>query len=237
LWWETIRDLVKENLQAKCFRFDKNYGKAKVVNSLVNDYNKENPNTLFLFSMDSDMLFLTYQMHFFDRLFVAAKMLQEKSQDLFRAPKAFGMVALNQAGECCHWHDPKPGYTGMDCKATYEIKDVSGKQLIEEIVWPSDGCGIAGGGIFVNLKLWNAIGGYRNFNTQYAGDDGLLLRDIQQAGASVCIIKTLSLTHPTPEDDPEYRKWKDECMKSAFDKYDDEKFKKSVEDSENLWNK
>ncbi len=231
IWFDDLKNTIKESIpEAKVYQFDKNYGKAKVVNELVFDYVKDNPNTNFLFTMDSDMLFETSQIHFFDRLHVAAKILQEKSQDFFGMPKAFGMIALNQTGECCHWWpETKPeGYTGLNGAAMYDLKTSDGIALKEQINWPQDGAGIAGGGIFCNLVLFKELGGYRNFNTQYAGDDGLWLRDVQQANGAVCVIKSLSLVHPKPDDSEEYRKWKTESVKKSFEEYDSKKFENGM---------
>lgn len=224
-YWDEIKKTIKDAIpNAKTFRFDKNYGKAKVVNNLAKDYFIDNPNTEFMFTIDSDMRFLVDQPYMFDRLLLAASALQTNLK------RPFGFVALDQQGENCHWYEPRGGYTGMNQFLSYTL-DGSGMKIEEKLVWPSDGAGIAGGSLFINSKIWRQIGGYRNFNTEYAGEDGLYLRDVQQAGASVCIIKTLSILHPIPEDDPEYRAWKNECMKSAFEPFDQDKYMKNVNSS------
>lgn len=239
-WFDDLRDTIKENIpNAKVYQFDKNYGKAKVVNELAFDYSKDNPTTNFLFTCDSDMCFEISQPHMFGRLVLAANVMQQKSNEIFGNPKVFGMVALNQSEACCHWFpENKPeGYTGLNRGIIYDSKGENNLSMKEELVWPQDGAGIAGGSIFCNFVLFKQNGGYRNFNTQYAGDDGLWLRDVQQMGGSVCVIKSLSMRHPTPTDDPEYRKWKDECMKFAFDEYDQNKYDNNMKEFENMVNK
>lgn len=230
-YWDNISFFIKANIpSAKVFRFEKNYGKAKVVNDLVSDYVIDKPDTQFMFTMDSDIQFTLDQKHFFDRLILAAQVLQDVSK------KPFGMISLDQKGECCHWYEPRTGYTGMNQKINYKLNGI-GEEIQEEMVWPSDGCGIAGGALFVNLIIWKLIGGYRSFNTEYAGDDGFYLRDVQQAGNAVSILKTLSIIHPIPEDDPQYRKWKDDCMKVAFEPFDQNKYNNNINTDKKWINK
>jgi hypothetical protein len=232
-WYNEISKYIKENLPVvndnivKVFRFDKNYGKSKIVNDLTFEYVMDKPDTQFMFTMDSDIKFMNSEIHFFDRLMLAARCLEEVNFKASGVKKSFGMIALNQTESCYHWFEAKPGYKGMDQNATYDIggPDFNVK---EQIVWPSDGCGIAGGALFLNLLLFKNLGGYRKLNSAYNGEDGMLLRDCIQNGTLVGIVKTLSVIHPNPEDDQKYLDWKTESMKSAFENYDENKYKESI---------
>lgn len=228
-YFEELKKFIKENIpNAKVFPFDKNYGKAKVVNMLFEEYSIENPNTQFVFSIDSDMKFQIDQLFFFDRLVLAANSIQEALK------KPFGLIALNQSESNYHWMEPRTGYTGMNQNISYTLNG-NGMNLAEQLVWPSDGCGIAGGGLFLNAILFKTIGGYRQLNSPYNGDDGYLLRDMIQIGASAAIIKTLFLTHPNQTDTKEYLQHKEECMKTAFEPFDKNKYDEFLDKSEKIW--
>ncbi len=228
-YWNEIRDYIKANISnAKVFNFDKNYGKATVVNKLSDEYTIDFPNTQFMFTIDSDMLFMNSEVYFFDRLVLAAKVLQDVTK------KPFGMISLDQKDECCHWYAPRQGYTGMDQEASYALNGMD-TSFNETLVWPSDGAGIAGGGLFLNMLIWKTIGGYSVGNHPYHGEDGFYLRDVQRAGCCVAIIKTLSLIHPIPSDDPEYRAWKDHAMKETWQPFEEKKNIDSIDKSMELW--
>lgn len=230
-YWDEMKRFIKDNLpSAKMFRFDKNYGKAKVVNSLAKEYSIDYPNTEFMFTMDSDMQLINDQLFMFDRLILAASALQNNLK------KPFGMISLDQKGECCHWYEPRSGYTGMNQYMDYTL-DGSGVKLSERLVWSSDGAGIAGGGLFLNFKMFKQLNGYSVGNHPYHGEDGFILRDIQRLGAAVAISKTISLIHPKPDDDSEYRAWKDLAMRETWESFDPNKNIDRIEKSMEIWKK
>lgn len=221
-WWNELENLIKTNLPyAKCYRFDRNYGKSKIVNSIVSNYVISNPDTQFLFTCDSDIKFIPEQEVFFDRMLLAANCFQQYTK------QSFGFFSLDQKEENCHWYN-----THMDKNLSY---DIIGKPLKEELVWPSSGQGIAGGALFINLKMWSIVNGYRQFNNPYCGEDGHLLRDAQLKGFCVAIIKTLSIIHPITDNDPDYVKYKQESMKEAFVPYDLNKYKENLNNSDEFW--
>ncbi len=249
IWFDTIKAYIKNNLEelvdgngksnnfVKVFQYDKNYGKAKVVNDLFAEYLIDKKDTQFVFTMDSDMVMLKDQIHFFDRLFLAAKCLEEIHLKQTGQKKSFGMVALNQSDACYHWFDPKPEHNakGMDQKIEYELGGQDGSlKMKEELVWPSDGMGLAGGGIFFNAKLFHFLGGYQVGNHEYFGEDGMISQAIQRSNASVCIIKTLFLQHPQPSDDEQYLKWKADCMKEVWNPFDENKYQENL-NKEKSW--
>lgn len=247
-WFNDIKNYIKNTLPeildgngqpinfVKVFRFDKNYGKAKIVNDLSIDYFNIRPDTQFIFSMDSDMRFMNSQIHFFERLFLAARCIEQVLEQSTGKKVPFGLISTNQSESCYHWWEPKDGYTGLTQTASYEVNGENGLKMTETICWAPDNCGIAGGALFLNAKLFQHVGGYRKFNTPYSGDDGNLVRDFVLNGASASVIKSLFLVHPHPEDHPDYVKHKAESMKTAFEPYDENKFKSGVEESEKIWN-
>ncbi len=184
--------------------------------------------------MDSDIKFRLDQIHFFDRLLLAAKCLEEVTFKSTGIKKPFGAIYSNQSQYCYHWLEPQSnGALGMNQNASYEINGPEFK-LQEQIVWSSDGMGYAGGIFLLNMKLFLNIGGYRKFNKEYCGDDGLIAADMLRSGACLCILKTIYADHPEPNDDPDYLEWKKECMKYAFEQFDEKKYESSL-NSEKKW--
>lgn len=201
-FWQEIKALVNSGLsQAKIFRFDKNYGKARVVNKLVENYLKVNPNTQFMLTTDSDMKFIPDQPEFFERLVLSTQVMQTVTR------KPFGMVSLNQAEENCHWLDK------FDQRFEYDIQQLNIK---EKISWPSNASGIAGGALFLSLKAWGKIGGYKTFDGPYAGDDAFILISMAQNGFCYGVTEQLSMVHPVTVGDQEYIKWKQDQIKTSF---------------------
>jgi hypothetical protein len=201
-YWNEIESLIRQGVpSAEVYRFDKNYGKARLVNKMVETYTHKNPETQYLFTMDSDMKFVPGVDAFFDRLLLMSQVMQK------RMNKPFGFISLNQLEENCIW------YHCMDQSFPYQINPLN---IQEEFVWPSQGSGIPGGGLFISLKAWKVVGGYRHLNSSYNGEDGWFSADCQQKGFAVAVAKSISLIHPVTIGDEEYVKWKGEQMKSAF---------------------
>lgn len=247
-WFNDIKNYIKNTLPeildgngkpinfVKVFRFEKNYGKAKIVNDLAMDYDVLRPGTQFMYTCDSDIKMMNSQIHFFERLVLSARCIEQVIEQSTGVKKPFGMVALNQGSEAnYHWFEPRDGYTGLDQTASYEVNGENGLKMTETICWPSDGAGIAGGSYFANFLLFKHVGGYRKLNSPYNSDDGMWLRDVIQSGSIAMVIKSLSVLHPLPEDSDQYLEYKKESMKSAFESYDENKFNKNVEESEKIF--
>lgn len=202
-FWNQIRDSVKKFApESKVFRFDKNYGKSRVINKMVSEYLKENPGAQFMLTTDSDMKFIPEQEMMFERLILATQVMQKVLS------RPFGMLSLNQIEENCHWLDE------FDKSFEYEVQQLNG--LKEVIKWPSNGSGIAGGALFINLKAWVEIGGYKKFDGMYAGDDAFILLAMHQRGLGYGVPLNIGMVHPVTVGDSEYIEWKKEQIKTSF---------------------
>jgi len=174
-------------------RFDRNYGKAFVVNKLVAIAAENGTSFDAILTADSDILFPLNTEHMFARLAVLAEKVE--SQKFM----PFGMVSLNQLGSGCHW---KVCYENS---IEYELK-IDTQVYKEKIVWPNNPSGIAGGCLFIGRRMWENCKGYRILGL-YAGDDAFLLVDCQRIGFSYQMSASIAIVHP-PEHDEEYAKWK-----------------------------
>lgn len=193
--WEQMVTACKTHLnpQFTPVRFDKNYGKAHVLNGLINHALQQQPTINAIISADSDILFPLETPNMFLRMAIAAEqMVNMKKQN-------WGMIAFNQLGQGCHF---KSCWTNQ---AKY-IATIKNQQFPELIVWPSTPNGIAGGCLFINAAFWKLVGGYKKLGV-YAGDDAVLLLQCGQTGFSYQVADTIGIVHP-PEHDEEYAKWK-----------------------------
>ncbi len=193
--WNQIVSACKKyiNESINPVRFDRNYGKALIVNKLIKVAEQTTDNFQAMLTADSDILFPLENKNMFGRLAFAATQLESQKQ------KPFGMVALNQKGEACHYA------SCQENNIEYIINTGSGS-INEKIVWPTNPSGIAGGCIFLSKKMWDIVGGYRVMGV-YSGDDAWLLVDCFSKGFSHQMFDSLSIIHP-PENDAEYSAWK-----------------------------
>lgn len=196
--WNRLATTIFELFGVDAVRFDKNYGKAYVVNALSKlkadtDYDA-------ILTADSDILFDAGEKYMFERLYYACDVI-EKHKDI-----KWGVLALNQYAQCCH----------LDMCYQNEFQysiSINDEIFSEKIVWPSKSGGIAGGCIFVNRELWEKIGGYRIMGV-YAGDDAYLLIDCDKAGFSWQMTHSLGVIHPFDKENQAYSKWKrDVCQR------------------------
>ena len=188
-FWTEIRQTINEHVgpQNAVKKFDKNCGKAVIVNTIYNGLEKKYN---YLFTADSDIIYLEDQPHMFQRMEEVA----HRSSALRK--RKFGMIALNQQGQNCHLPD-----------FVYQNRlKYDGAHGEEEIVWPHGHGGIAGGCLFTTTGCWEATGGYRIMGV-YAGDDAYYLIDVMAKGFSIQMFESLSIRHPL-DDDPEYNRWK-----------------------------
>lgn len=181
-YWKVFEEMSKD----KAFslkRFDKNYGKAYIINDLTNHYLSEHPDCEYFLSTDSDMILTEGQGNIFERLVNTATELKKMG-------KNFSYFSLQQTGLCCHAHS-----------ILTNILNING----EEIKW-GNGDGIGGGVVFVDVKFWKNIKGYRVMGV-YSGDDGYLLYDSIVNGYFASVINTITTYHPGTST-PEYLEWK-----------------------------
>ncbi len=194
-------------------RFDKNYGKAYVVNKLTSNMNDYD----YLLTADSDIIFKDTE-YFIDRL-IALSIESEKVTG-----KKFGVMGINQEVSNCHL---------LDYLST-NIHDVNGYNNIEEkIRWNDSPSGIAGGCLFISKDNWISTGGYREMGV-YAGDDALFLLDTNIQGNSFFLCETISVIHP-PENNQDYQEWKVKvCQRDSHggsSGIDDDK----INEAQNFW--
>jgi hypothetical protein len=192
-YWTKFVDLVNGSYaknKVTLLRFENNYGKAAVVNSLYAKVKEKNIDFKYMLTADSDIVFPIETEHMFDRLEDVAV----KSVPIRKMP--FGMCGLQQLGHGCHFQ--------TIYQNEYTIDNRFGNK--DRIVYPHASSGIAGGCLFFAKDAWDKIGGYR-VQGVYAGDDAYALVDIARNGYSYQVADKIGIIHPH-EDDAEYAKWK-----------------------------
>jgi len=191
-WDEFETFVVSTGISFHIKRFDKNYGKAHIINNLTTEYLEQNPNCKYFLSCDSDIILPDEEAKKINNISIFQRM-ENAADDLeITYNKPFAYFALDQLGECFHKHE----------KFDKELF-VSG----EHIVWNSKLDGIAGGAIFVSTKFWKECGGYREMGV-YSGDDGYLLYDSFSFKKLASVIKSISVFHPN-NSSKEYSAWKE----------------------------
>jgi hypothetical protein len=201
LWNEIVKECktsLGENFNP--IRFEKNYGKAIIVNQLVQNakLNDTSKDFEYILTADSDILFPEETKYLFGRLVNMATNCQTSKH------KPFGMISLQQLGAGCHWpvcYENNLTYTLTVTNEKGEIDTIE-----EKVVWPNTPSGIAGGCLFVSRLLWDMVNGYRVMGV-YSGDDAYLLLDCGLKGFSYQMADTIAIIHPM-EDDEEYAQWK-----------------------------
>ena len=193
--WNNIFEVIKKEIPPEMLievvRYDKNYGKAYVVNGL---YNKiSSLEFQFFLTADSDMVFDSEVTFLFERLEDAAMALASEGGNV----KPFGYIGLQQAGHCVH-------NSSIYKNETY-IKNRFGDE--ERIVYPNGTSGIAGGCLFIDRKLWEILGGYKVMGV-YAGEDGRFLYEAVTKGYACYVSPNISIIHPASPNQRKYNRWK-----------------------------
>ena len=193
-YWNIISTLIVKLFNSVPIRFDKNYGKAYVVNSLIKTA-QSNIMFKYILTLDSDILFDINEPNIFERLIYSVG-ISECTRDI-----PVGLIALNQSVGNCHLSN------------IYENNIVfMGNYGLENLVYPNSSGGIAGGCLFITLEGWNLVGGYRIMGV-YAGDDAYLLIDLLENRISIQMADTIKCIHPY-EGDSKYANWKvDVCQR------------------------
>lgn len=222
-YWPQIQEVIETRFKDKkhvAKKFNKNFGKALVVNTLMTGVECD-----YILTVDSDILFLPEHDNMVQRLIECVPATNHFHK------KPFGVIGLNQEGDCHHR------------EKTYEItREIPTKYGIEKVSWGMPDLEdhepyectthIAGGCIFLSKYAWDKLRGYRVMGV-YAGDDTYLMKDLGEGGFNYQLIQTLGICHP-PEDDEEYQKWKDKVTK----KYSGERKKnidKIIEETDEFW--
>jgi hypothetical protein len=234
-WWEKITNVIEKsippNIVVKIIRFEKNFGKAYVINNLFDQILDRDFD--FFLTADSDIIFSLKCPNLFERLLETAI----DSPRIIQKP--FGFISLQQQGDCRH-------YSRALTENQYYVQSKFNKK--ELLTYPNthdDGKyvgGIAGGCLFVSRKLWEQIGGYKHLGV-YTGDDATLLQNAHTLDYSYQVSPNIFIVHPE-ENDWEYGAWKIKKLSEApfglewFDKdAPATETNKDIEGFDNYWNK
>lgn len=219
--WTKINELITTKfIDRKIIlkRYDKNYGKAHIVNDLVKLTIKENDNFKYFLTADSDMVFDLNTEHIFERL----SAVPENSQRILG--KKFGAAYLNQYEQNCH--------LPYIYENQYTFVNRYGKK--ELLVYGKYPGGMGGGSVFIDKEAWLKIGGYRVMGV-YAGDDAYLMIDLNNNNYSYQMIDTVGLIHPL-QSDTEYNVWKHKVVhRDSGAGKNEEQLKIIIEESEEFW--
>ena len=208
--WNDISELiaVRSKNTAKVIRFDKNYGKAYVVNKLT----QELIDVDYFLTADSDIIFKIDEPNLIERLF-------ESFQYATSIRLNPSLIALMQEQNNCHLmelcHDRKYHYRGR-----------YGDEMICKPPGPG---GIAGGCICISKQFWDLIGGYKVLGV-YASDDAHLMRDSHTHGYSFLLSDTIKCIHPFETDD-EYANWKRIICPNASE------LEPAIQNANEFWNR
>ena len=179
-WWEKICEVIRENISddvlIELIRYEKNFGKAYVVNDLYKKIKKLKFD--FFLTTDSDIKFPLGAPNLFAKLAKVGREFQKIVK------KKFGFVALNQLENNCHL-----------TKRLNKVYNVGTQKLVAA---KQPGF-IAGGCLFISKKAWEQVEGYR-VTSVYGGQDGHLLIDIKKAGYECVMSPDISIIHPGEKD-------------------------------------
>lgn len=220
-YWDKFTNLVNNSYlknKITLLRFEKNYGKAVIVNTLHRKVKEKNIDHKYILTCDSDILFPEDTTNLISRL----EQVAMKSPEFTKKP--FGMASLKQLGANCHWD--------VCYQNKYSYKNIFGND--ELVVYPTNPSGIAGGCLFISKECWEKVGGYRQLGV-YAGDDAYFLLDTARFGFSYQMTDTIGIIHPT-ENDEEYAKWKNKvCSRDSFGVSHRENIDSIVNEAEEFW--
>lgn len=208
VYWNRLKSIILDRKpNATVARFDKNYGKAYVVNKLVKDFAGYCD---YFLTADSDIQYDIDQPNMIARLVEAFNMLSANSVKT-------SLIALQQTQNNCHIME--------QCdRNKYQY---NGSYGVEEICHPPGEWGVAGGCLFISMDAWIKLNGYRTLGV-YAGDDAHLMRDSYYNGYRFILSKSISCIHPY-ETDEDYQKWKiDICTRSN-------NLEKAMEETNKYW--
>jgi hypothetical protein len=178
--------LYKKYFTGRCkfHKFEDNFGKAFMVNHMVNQYLSQHPETKYIFTFDGDIIF--------ENTKESEKMFERLEQINLNRKCSNGLIAVNMHGDNPHWLHK------FDCHKTFGDEKVS---------WPSCNIGIGGGCLFISVAAWQKINGYQVVGV-YAPEDAIMMRDMTINNYSICVAETIFVTHPGTQEDKEYQEWK-----------------------------
>ena len=183
--------VINEHNPIKYIKQDKNYGKAYNVNELLKDIPQDKYDMLITF--DSDIIFK-------DNNFIST--IDRIQQNIVN----IGLLAPNMEEAPCHSCDNFSKMKINNDIITFNDRDGS--------VGRERNCGISGGCLCIDFKIWKQINGYKVMGV-YAGEDAQLLNDIASKQRCACIIEDLYIIHPKDENSA-YNKWKGETCQRLW---------------------
>lgn len=179
-----------------------NKGKAKAINNLIKETDKEIgiDNDDLIFNLDSDISIIS------DNFF-------EKVEDIWRivSEKVSCLVCIQDGNNLF--------------KRNFHFNHSSIGNFDYFIPSEGFGIGIAGGAMITSYKNWKSVSGYREDRGLYGFNDGGLLLDLyQKTQKPICVIKNLKVFHPF-ETNEEYKRWKEMAQNQQinFNKCTEEK--------------
>ncbi len=187
LLWGQIESFIKSQAQDSVIcRFDKNYGKAYVVNNLVSKYIGDSE---YFLTADSDIIFKMDEIDLIDRLIEAIEHAKEKNLNP-------ALISLYQEENNCQ-------ILPLCYENTYYYE---GRYQTEMYCHPNGDGGVAGGCLFISTEFWRKVKGYQVLGV-YAADDANLMRDAYLNGYKFLMSNSIRCIHPF-DTDQEYCKWK-----------------------------
>jgi len=211
--FDTIQNLFPD---ANVSQFDKNFGKAYVINKITKMATDSN-NYKYMFTADSDVLFDVTEPNVFNRMVECAE-FTEKIKN-----KPFGLLGINlKEGNC--------NIIKLLRENVRKFTNSYGQE--EEIIWNNYPGHIAGGGLFISMDAWKEVGGYRVLGV-FGSTDAYLLIDMKNKGKTWQLAQNIYIIHP-PEKDLQYQIWKRKFLNAGKILTEEELLKK-VEEVEEFW--
>lgn len=211
----SIRELFAGNLH-ESVAFDRNYGKAYVMNQIVDNMTRDASDG-FVFLLDADIILEVICPNILERLIYIASESEKYTH------KPFGLIATSQAEGNCH------------LPAIFDNSYIVPADMwgAERVCFPSKPSGIAGGAILCGIAPWRAVGGYRPMGV-YAGDDAYFLLDVGRTGYSYQVAADVYVVHPI-DHDAEYAKWKMQVCHRVSDGLRKNDLSSFIEEADAFW--
>lgn len=217
--WNTIENLIKTSFGDKVLilkRFSGNYGKAYVVNHILDL--PETKGYPYILSADSDIVFK--EPYIFERL----KTCAEESVKIKRT--AFGLISCAHTENDRHWVAVRQNsFTFFNEK--FKIKEV--------VVWPSTPSGIGGGCWMFARTAWDRQGGYK-VQGVYAGDDAYFCLNMKDVGHSWQVADSIAVSHPFDPDNV-YSEFKGRICIRDSDGRNKVSIDKQIKEMDEFWKK
>ena len=218
-FWNTISNEISSAFGNKILeirRFDRNYGKAHIVNELMSK--PEASEYKYILSADSDIVFITPNM--FERLHKCAEISE------IRKKTQFGLISCKHLLNDRNW----PSAT----QRSFEFYNPK-LNTKEKVVWGNLPMGIGGGCWMFSRKAWDKHKGYR-LQGVYAGEDAYFSYNMKPLGLSWQIAESIPVEHPW-DTDKEYEDFKLRICVRDTNGIDKDTIEPQIQEMEEFWNK